>query len=214
MAEESSMKCLCSLLFLLCFPFQSFSLEKLNPDYLIMFGNPESKVQIVQYFSFMCPHCLELFREDFRKIQQEWLDNGKVSWIFHPVPMDLLTVQAMDCLEKLTEREKRIFLTVILDTIPANNVPLSVIYMQKAMEIFNKPLPDLKEKEYLSKTRAFQDAFLFIKQKEKIEVVPVVEINEHLFLNEVPSREFIKKHLEDLLSSSKNLKEDEDEINL
>lgn len=82
---------------------------------------------------------------------------------------------------------------------PLDDANLSLIYMQKAMEIFDKSLPDLKEKEYLSKTRAFQDAFQFLKQKEKIDAVPTVEINGELFLREIPSQEFIEKHIHTLL---------------
>lgn len=90
-------------------PTHGFCLEKLDSSYLIKFGDPEAKVQIVQYFSFMCPHCLELFKKDFQEIRREYIDSGKLYWVFHPVPMDFLTVQAMDCLEKLSEKEKGSF---------------------------------------------------------------------------------------------------------
>lgn len=180
-------------------PTHGFCLDKLNSDYLIKFGDPESKIQIVQYFSFMCPHCLGLFRKDFQEIKRGYIETGKACWVFHPVPMDLLTVQAMDCLEKLSEKEKRIFLTAIFEIMSFDDTSLSLSYMQKAMEVFNKPIPDLKEKEYLSKTRAFQDAFQFLKQKEKIDAVPAVEINGELFLREIPSQEFIEKHVKNIL---------------
>ena len=193
------MKHFLNTLLIFFFHTQGFCLEKLSSDYFITFGGPESKVQIVQYFSFMCPHCLGLFRKDFQEIKREYINNEKVCWVFHPVPMDLLTVQAMDCLEKLSEKEKRIFLTAILEVMPLDDSTFSLSYMQKAMEIFNKPLPDLKEKEYLSKTRAFQDAFQFLKQKEKIDAVPAIEINGKLFLREIPSQEFIEKQVKNLI---------------
>jgi hypothetical protein len=180
-------------------PYHAFSLEKLHSDYLVTFGNRESKVQIVQYFSFMCPHCLQLFKKDFQEIKNKYIENGQVTWIFHPVPMDLLSVQAMDCLEKLSEKEKRIFLRVILEMISFEDIALGVSYMQKAMEIFNQSLPDLQKKEYLSNTRAFQDAFHFLKQKEKIEAVPIVEINGKLFLKDIPNQEFIEQQIQRLL---------------
>lgn len=187
------MKSFLLMLILSFFPLQAFSLEKLKSDYHIVFGEPESKVQIVQYFSLMCPHCLELFKKDFQEIKRQYIESGKISWIFHPVPMDLLTVQAMVCLEKLSEKEKRIFLSAILEVMSMNDSNLTLSYMQKAMEIFNKPLPELKEKEYLAKTFAFQDAFHFLKQKEKIEAVPSFEINGKLFLTDSPTKEFIEK---------------------
>lgn len=188
-----------------CFlPLRCFCLEKLPSNYHIQFGDPNAKIEVIQYFSFMCPHCLDLFQKEFQEIKTGYIDTGKISWVFHPVPMDLLTVQGMDCLEKLTGKEKRVFLITILEVLSLEDTLLSASYMQKAMEIFQKPLPDLKEKDYLSKTRAFQDAFCFLKQKERIEAVPIVEINGQLFLKEIPNREFINKHIQVLLKRDKN----------
>lgn len=196
------MKYLLCFLSLLYAPVQGFCVEKLRSDYLVTFGHPEASIQVVQYFSFTCPHCLSLFRKDFQALKATYLDTKKIAWIFHPVPMDLLTVQAMACLEKLSEKEKRIFLEALLEMIPLDDAALSVCYMQKAMELFDKPLPELQEKTYLSHTQAFKEAFLFLKQKEKIEVVPIVEINGLLFPNEVPDQAFIEQKLKPLLHQS------------
>ena len=85
---------------------------------------------------------------------------------------------------------------MLFEMMPLDDAALSVNYMQKAMEIFEKPSLDLSDKEYLSKTVAFQDAFLFLKQKERIDAVPAVEINGELFPKDLPSSEFIKKQME------------------
>jgi len=188
---------------LLSVNFSAHCLEKLHSDYLVTFGNSEAPTKIVEYFSFTCPHCLMLYKRDFAKIKEKYLDSEKVLWVFHPVPMDLLTVQAMDCLKKLSEREKRLFLEAILDVIPEDDSPTSVLFMQKAMELFQKPLPDLQEKDYLSKTQAFQDAFLFIKQEDKIAAVPTIEINGKLLLKEIPEMAFIDKKMQGITGASK-----------
>lgn len=162
------MKRLLLFLILNLLPIQGSCLEKLDPDYLINFGNSQSSIKVVQYFSFTCPHCIGLFRKDFQEFREKYLDEGILSCTFHPVPMDLLTVQAMDCLEKLSEKEKRIFLTALLEVMPIEDPTTVVQFMQKAMEIFDKAVPDLQDKDYLSKTRAFKDAFHFLKQEEKL----------------------------------------------
>lgn len=187
------------VLYLTFYPIQSQCLEKLDSDFLIRFGQTDASVQIVHYFSFTCPHCIGLYRKEFCAFQAKYLTDPDVSCIFHPVPMDLLTVQAMDCLEKLSEKEKRIFFSALFEIIPIDHSVETIQYMLKAMEIFEKPLPNLQDKEYLSNTRAFKEAFLFLKQEEKIQAVPAVEINGEFFSNALPTLEFIDSHLKQLL---------------
>jgi len=183
------------LTWMIChFSFAS-SFEPLPSDYTVTFGDTEAKIKIVEYFSFTCPHCLAIYRQDFACIKAKYIDPGKATWFFHPVPMDKLTVQAMDCLSKLSEKDKQIFLEAILDIIPEDES--AVLYLQKAMELFENPLPDLQEKNYLSKTKAFQDAFLFIKQEDKVSALPTVAINGRLYLKEVPDFAFIARKLQE-----------------
>ncbi len=47
-----------TFLLALCFPVLGFSFDKLDEKYLIVFGDPNAPVQITQYFSMTCPHCL------------------------------------------------------------------------------------------------------------------------------------------------------------
>lgn len=181
--------------------FELSALDKLKESYLIPYGNPSAPIKITHYFSFRCPHCIELFREDFKKIKALYLE--EIYWVFHPIPMDLLTVQGMVCLDKLDTREKRIFLEAILEEMVIDDSDLSVCMMEKAMEIFEKPITQLQDKDYLSQTAAFQDAFLFLKQEEKITAVPSVEINDKLYLKEVPNQVFIASKIEKLLRDQK-----------
>lgn len=188
------MKVLLSLLFILFFS-SSHCLEKLSEKYLVTFGSPDAPTKITLYFSLACPHCLSMYREDFQKIKAKYIESKQIAWNYHPVPMDFLTVQAMDCLEKLSDTEKRIFLESILDVMPIDDSILTVCYMKKAMELFEKPIDELTKKEYLSNTQAFQDAFLFIKQKDRIQAVPTLEIDGELFFNEIPSLDFLDRKI-------------------
>lgn len=86
--------------------YKLMAFEKLPDPYLVQYGNPQAPLNIVQYFSFTCPHCIALFRKQFQHIKEDYIETEKISWVFHPVPMDLLTLQGMDCLSKLSEREK------------------------------------------------------------------------------------------------------------
>ena len=178
------------LLILLVFIQPLSGVEKLPEAYRICYGNPEAKIQITEYFSFLCPSCRILFCQEFQEIKETYLQNGEIYWEFHPVPLDMATLQAMVCLEKLSEQEKRVFLEVILEE--TDSVP----FMKKAMEVFGSPIPELDNKEYLIQTDAFQKAFAFIQQEDLISAVPAVSINGVLYPEEVPNISFIRKTIE------------------
>ena len=88
--------------------------EKLDPKYQVGYGDPNSSIKVVEYFSLSCAKCFEFFQEDFQGIRRKYLDTGEISWSFHPDPADLLTLQAMVCLENLpNEVKKRLFLETV-----------------------------------------------------------------------------------------------------
>jgi len=183
------------MIFALIFSCQLTAFEKLSDAYLVQYGNSQAELRIVQYFSFTCPHCVALFRKQFQQIKEDYIETGKVSWVFHPVPMDLLTVQGMDCLSKLSEREKKIFLEAILEELFIDQPKLSLQLMQKGMEVLGKPIKELQEKAYLAETAAFHDSFHFLKQDQIIEALPSVDVNGKFLSAQVPDIDFIEELL-------------------
>jgi hypothetical protein len=173
--------------------------EKLDPKYQIQYGNPDSSIKIVEYFSLSCPKCFEFFHEDFPSIKQKYLDTKNVSWSFHPDPADLLTLQAMVCLEHLPEAQKRLFLETILKHLGEKNTKHGSFVMQAAMEILNHPLPALSQIEFLEKSEAFQQAFLFLKQPDVVKSIPMVEIN-GVLQEEYPTKELLGETIESLMN--------------
>lgn len=72
--------------------------EEEYQKYLISFGDLEAKINVVEYFSFSCPGCLEFHESVFPKIKTKYIDAGKVCWTFRPHPMDLDTIYVMTIL--------------------------------------------------------------------------------------------------------------------
>jgi len=173
------------------------ALQKLPEDYRVFFGNPEAKTKVTEYFSFACPNCITLFREDFPEIKKKHIDEGKLYFEFHPIPVDMTTVQAMICLEKLNEKEKAIFLSVLLEE-AEDDPEINCRLMKKAMEVFNKPIPNLGDKESMTKTRVFNESLQFLTQDDRIEAVPSVSLNGVYYEDETPSLGFISKNIEKL----------------
>lgn len=185
--------CLRSIGIMLVLAFSNlYGLEKLPEAYLVSYGDPNAPIKVTHYFSFTCPHCVALYREEFKELQSKYVDSGKVLLTFHPVPMDLLTVRGMHCLEKLSLKEKKVFLEALLEELIIDNAELSSTLMVKAMELLGKPIPQLMEKNYLQETDAFKNAFQFLKQDEKVIAVPTIEVNGKIYPKEVPDKDFFE----------------------
>jgi len=57
-------------------------------------GNPKAKVTMVEYASATCPHCAHFHNVTFPKIKKEYIDTGKVRFIFREFPFDDLAMAA------------------------------------------------------------------------------------------------------------------------
>ena len=175
-------------------------MEKLPSEYLVKYGDPQAETKIIEYFSLSCPDCIKCFIHEFKPIQKEFIDTRKASWAFHPNPADLLTLQAMVCLEKLTEKEKITFLETVIETLYGQKVFEAInatSILQITMQALGKPIQNLNELEGIKTTKAYQNARLYLKQPDFVQDIPTVEINGKIY-DAFPDTKFIKKHLENL----------------
>lgn len=186
-------KILCFLFLTVSIPL--FSLQKLPEKYRVSFGDEKSETKVTEFFSFSCPHCISLFKEDFLRIKREMIEKKSIYFEFHPVPVDMNTVQAMACFEKLSSSEKREFLDAVFSYVSSDDSDLNAKLMVKAMEIFEKPISQLENKEYLMSTSAFNEAFNFLKQDDAVSSIPSISVDGVLFPDEFPSFEFLKNQL-------------------
>ena len=51
-------------------------------------GNSDAKVTIVEYASFTCPHCATFHKEIFPQLRKQYIDTGKVKFIYREVYFD------------------------------------------------------------------------------------------------------------------------------
>lgn len=174
--------------------------EKLPPQYQITYGNQHAPIQAVEYFSLSCPKCLQSFKKDFPSLRKKYVNSHDVYWVFHPSPADLLTLQAMVCLEKLSEEEKRVFLEVVVENL--EDPSEGCLIMQTAIKTLGKPLPQLAQLDYLKQTSAFTSAYQFLKQEDVIKELPTVEINGKVY-DEFPNSKFLEKKFSLLMETRK-----------
>ena len=57
-------------------------------------GNPDAKVTMIEYASATCPHCAHFSNNTFPKLKTEYIDTGKVKYIFREFPFDDLALAA------------------------------------------------------------------------------------------------------------------------
>jgi protein-disulfide isomerase len=65
---------------------ESDILKVLPSDYVL--GSPDAKVTFIEYASLSCPHCSSFHREAFEKIKSEYIETGKIKFIFRSFPLN------------------------------------------------------------------------------------------------------------------------------
>lgn len=168
----------------------------LDRKYTVTYGNPKAPIQIVEYMSFGCGPCIQLFSEEFEGIRSTYIDTGDVYWVFHPHPVDLITVQAMVCLEKLSEHQKRVFLEgVLLESVHSQQADMLSL-LQAAMEVLKVRHEDLHDGSALQATEAFKAAFAYQQSKPQFSGTPTIAINGRV-VDEFPTRQRIDQLIQE-----------------
>lgn len=56
------------------------------PDMVL--GNPDAKVTLTEYASFTCPHCASFHQNVFKALKADYIDTGKVRFVYREVFFD------------------------------------------------------------------------------------------------------------------------------
>ncbi len=56
------------------------------PD--MVMGSADAKIEIIEYASFTCPHCATFHQTVFKQLKSEYIDTGKVRFIYREVFFD------------------------------------------------------------------------------------------------------------------------------
>ncbi len=79
------------ILGLLLFLSPSVMAAEVSPDFLvrdsdIVRGNPKAPVTVLEYSDFTCGYCEKFFHETFPKLLSEYIDTGKVRFVYRDFP--------------------------------------------------------------------------------------------------------------------------------
>ena len=54
----------------------------------MMIGNPDAAVTVIEYASFTCPHCASFHAGSFKALKKDYIDTGKINFIYRDVYFD------------------------------------------------------------------------------------------------------------------------------
>lgn len=69
-------------------------------------GNPDASIVIVEFSDFQCPFCSKFFRETLSQIEENYIDTGKVKFVYRDLPLEgihpnaLIAHVAAECADK------------------------------------------------------------------------------------------------------------------
>jgi len=64
----------------------------------IIIGNPDAKVNVIEYRSLTCSHCAEFASNGFEHLKEKYIDTGLISFELIPFPLNALDLNAFKLL--------------------------------------------------------------------------------------------------------------------
>lgn len=137
----------------------------LKSDFVL--GNDNAKIVMIEYASLSCPHCASFSLEGFDKLQKEFIDSGKVKFIFRHFPLNhpaLMAAMLVNCSANMSDDKPEKFyetLKILFKT--QDNWAFTAEFREKLANIalldlitkdeFNKCVDDEKLQEKILKER-------------------------------------------------------------
>ncbi len=63
-------------------------------DNEMMLGQPDAPITVVEYASLTCPHCAAFHTKTFPRVKTNYIDTGKVRWVYRDFPLDQVATAA------------------------------------------------------------------------------------------------------------------------
>mgnify|MGYP001793177544 CR=1 FL=1 len=54
----------------------------------MVLGDPDAPIEVVEYASYTCPHCASFHADQFKAIKENYIDTGKVRFVYREVYFD------------------------------------------------------------------------------------------------------------------------------
>lgn len=88
-------------------------LAKPSPLGDMALGSKDAPVTIIEYASMTCPHCAAFTNDVFPKLKTEYIDTGKVRFIFREFPLDQVALAASALARCVAKDDAQKYFTVV-----------------------------------------------------------------------------------------------------
>jgi protein-disulfide isomerase len=108
--------------------------DLMKPDKLpdMILGSEKATVTVIEYASMTCPHCAHFDETTYPELKKNYIDTGKIRYIFREFPLDSLAAAASMLARCAGEKDKDKYFALI-DT----------LFRQQRTWAIDKPLPPL-----------------------------------------------------------------------
>ncbi len=167
-------------------------------------GPADASVTIVEYASMTCPHCAAFNETVFPKIKSEYIDTGKIRYVFREFPLDIKAVAGSMLGRCIAKGDAGKYFAVIdllfkqqNDWVMKNTTD-TLIRIGKQAGLSQQAVEDcLKDQSMLDKIAADQK---FANEVLKVNSTPTFFVNGEMIRGETSFEEFDKK-IKSLLKS-------------
>jgi protein-disulfide isomerase len=77
-------------------------------------GSPDAKVTVAEFFSLTCTHCAAFARETMPSVEKDFIEPGKVRFVYHDFPLDQVALTAAMVARYLPPAQYYPFITALL----------------------------------------------------------------------------------------------------
>jgi protein-disulfide isomerase len=74
-------------------PVQVAAAPTIRSDDMVM-GKADAPITVIEYASLTCPHCADFETKTFPQVKKDWIDTGKVRWVYRDFPFDPVALKA------------------------------------------------------------------------------------------------------------------------
>lgn len=92
---------------------------QISPNFMAprALGNPNAKVHVQEWFSLTCAHCGRFAQTVFPEIEKQYINTGKVYYIFRDFPLDKIALMAAIVARSLPVDQYKPFVFALLDNL-------------------------------------------------------------------------------------------------